>query len=219
MSPEPRTTRFGPLIIGHRGFAASFADNSLVGVRAAIAAGADGVEVDVRPCGDGTWVCHHDRSRGGRPISDWPLAELRRDGVPTLADVVGAVPGDRWLYVEIKPIPAAALDRGLPQLVTLLDRRVARVRVISSVERVLAAVERTLSGASRSLVFDAIPDPLPTGLELSPFHRLVETLVGTGRPLHPWTVDDPTRMRELAAIGVASITTNEPGVALEVVHG
>lgn len=219
MNPGPRTPGPGPLIIGHRGFAASFPDNSLDGVRAAIAAGADGVEVDVRPCRDGIWVCHHDRSRGGRPIAEWPLAALRREGVPTLADVVSSVPADRWLYVEIKPLAVAELRRGLPVLVTLLEGRPARTRVISSAERLLAAVGAALAGVPRSLVFDAIRSPFPAGLELSPHHTLVESLVGSGRPLHPWTVDLPARMREIAALGVTSITTNEPTVALEVLRG
>jgi len=219
VSLGPRNPDPGLLIIGHRGFAASFPDNSLAGVGAAIAAGADGVEVDVRPCRDGTWVCHHDRSRGGRPIVEWSLAELRRERVPSLAQVVDAVPERRWLYVEIKPLAAAGLRRGLAALVAMLKGRLARTRVISSAERLLAEVEGALPGMSRSLVFDTSPDPLPDGLELSPHERLVESLVGCGRPLHPWTVDLPERMRELAALGVASITTNEPAMALEVLRG
>ncbi len=219
MSPGPRTPDPGLLIIGHRGFAASFPDNSLAGVEAAIAAGADGVEVDVRPCRDGTWVCHHDRSRGGRPLAGWSLAELRREDVPVLAEAVGAVPDDRWLFVEIKPLAAARLRDLLPALAVLLAGRLVRTRVISSSERVLAAVGRAIPGAACSLVFDAVPHSLPTALELSPRHTLVEALAGCGRPLHPWTVDDPVRMRGLAALGVASITTNEPALALEVLHG
>jgi glycerophosphoryl diester phosphodiesterase len=207
-----------PLVIGHRGFAASFPDNSLDGVEAAIAAGADGVEVDIRPCRDGTWVCHHDRSRKGQPIAGWTFDSLRREGVPTLADVVSAVPAGRWLYVEIKPLAAAQFRGGLPALAGLLGRRVDSTRIISSAARLLTLVKTALPGVSCSLVFDTLPDPLPPGLELSPFHRLVESLAGSGRPLHPWTVDLPARMRELAALGVASITTNEPVVALEVLH-
>jgi glycerophosphoryl diester phosphodiesterase len=218
-NPGPRNPESGPLIIGHRGFAASYPDNSLDGVEAAIAAGADGVEVDVRPCLDGTWVCHHDRSRGGRPVAGWSLDALRGEGVPTLAEVASAVPPDRWLFVEIKPLAVAALRGGLPALAGLLGPRLGRTRVISSAERLLALVGAGIPGVSRSLVFDTRPDPLPPGLELSPIHRLVESLAGSLRPLHPWTVDSPARMRELAALGVASITTNEPVVALEVLHG
>ncbi|HVN76043.1 MAG TPA: glycerophosphodiester phosphodiesterase [Thermoanaerobaculaceae bacterium] len=214
-----RTPDAGLLIIGHRGFAAAFPDNSLAGVQAAITAGADGVEVDVRRCADGTWVCHHDRTRAGRPVAAWALAELRRQGVPTLADVADAVPADRWLYVEVKPLPASDLRPGVPALAELLERRLAFSRVISSDGTVLAAVAGALPAVSRSLVFDVIPERLPADVELSPEHRLVESLVGRGRPLHPWTVDDAARMRELAALRVGSITTNDPVLALEVLRG
>ena len=219
MHPETPAPEPGPLVVGHRGFAAAFPDNSLAGVRAAVAAGADGVEVDVRPCRGGTWVCHHDRSRGGRPLAEWELGALRRAGVPAFAEAAAAVPGDRWLYVEVKPLGAAELRGGLPALAAPLAGRLARTRVISSSERVLAAVSEALPGVALSLVFDAIPDPLPAALELSPLHRLVEALAGCGRPLHPWTVDAPARLRALAALGVASITTNDPALALEVLRG
>ena len=208
-----------PLIIGHRGFASCFPDNSLAGVEAAIAAGADGVEVDVRPCADGTWVCHHDRSREGRPVREWGLEALRRHGVPTLSEVAAAVPGDRIIFVEVKPLPAADLLEGLGALAALLGARAASTRVISSSEPVLAAVRGALPGVALSLVFDEVPVRLPDGLELSPFHKLVEALLSTGRALHPWTVNGPERMRELARAGVASITTNDPGLALEVLRG
>jgi glycerophosphoryl diester phosphodiesterase len=208
-----------PLIIGHRGFAARFADNSLAGVSAALAVGADGVEVDVRQCAGGTWVCHHDRSRGGRPVREWDLVALRRDGVPMLTEVVEAVPAGRLLFVEIKPLPERELGEGLPELAALLGPRGPVTRAISSSAQVLAAVGRALPGIERSLVFDEIPDPLPERMELSPFHRLVEKLLAVGRPLHPWTVNGPERMRALARWGVASITTNRPDVALEVLRG
>jgi glycerophosphoryl diester phosphodiesterase len=208
-----------PLIIGHRGFASRFPDNSLAGVDAAITAGADGVEVDVRPCADGSWVCHHDRSRGGRPVREWELEALSREGVPTLAEVTAAVPAGRLLFVEVKPLPESDLLAGLGALGTLLLRRAASTRVISSSEPVLAAVSEALIGVALSLVFDEIPARLPEGLELSPFHALVEALLTTGRPLHPWTVNRPERMRELARLGVASVTTNDPGLAMEVLRG
>jgi glycerophosphoryl diester phosphodiesterase len=208
-----------PLIIGHRGFASRLPDNSLAGVEAAIAAGADGVEVDVRPCADGTWVCHHDRSRGGRPVREWDREALRREAVPTVADVVAAVPVGRIVFVEVKPLPAADLAAGLEALVGLLRQSASGVRVISSSERVLSTVRQVLLAAAFSLVFGEIPEPLPHDLELSPSQRLVEALLASGRPLHPWTVNRPDRMRELARLGVASITTDDPALALEVLRG
>jgi glycerophosphoryl diester phosphodiesterase len=207
------------LIIGHRGFASRFPDNSLAGIAAAISARADGVEVDVRPCAEDTWVCHHDRTRDGRPVRDWDRGTLRRQGVPTLAEAVAALPAGVTLFVEVKPLPASDLRSGLPSLAALLKPRTASTRVISSSESVLEAVRQALPGVALSLVFDEIPVPLPAGLELSPSHRLVEALLPTGVPLHPWTVNRPERMRELARLGVASITTDDPALAVEVLRG
>jgi glycerophosphoryl diester phosphodiesterase len=208
-----------PLIIGHRGFASRFPDNSLAGIAAAVSAHADGVEVDVRLCADGTWVCHHDRTREGRPVREWELGTLHRQGVPTLAETVAALPAEFTLFVEVKPLPASDLRARLGALASLLKPRLASTRVISSSVTVLAEVRKALPGVAVSLVFDEIPVPLPDDLELSPSHRLVEALLPAGVPLHPWTVDRPARMRELARLGVASITTNDPALALEVLRG
>ena len=208
-----------PLIIGHRGFGARFPDNSLAGVEAAFAAGADGVEVDVRPCADGAWVCHHDRSRRGRPIAAWSRAELDRAGIPTLAAVVAALPAGRWLFVEIKPLAAADLAAQMDELAALLSQRAARTRLISSSLPALGVAEGALPQLARSWVFDRLPAWLPNGVELSPKHTLVEALLPSGTPLHPWTVNGAGRMRRLAELGVLSITTNRPDLALEVLHG
>ena len=191
----------------------------MAGVHAAMALGADGVEVDVRPCREGVWVCHHDLRRVRRPIAEWPLAELLGGGVPTLADVVGAVPDDRWLYVEVKPLLGERLLELLDPLTRLLEPRQRRVRLLSSSLRVLADLAIALPRVDRSWVIDSVPRALPQGLALSPKHTLVEKLLGGGAPLHPWTVNRPARMLELADLGVSSLTTNHPDVALEVLHG
>jgi glycerophosphoryl diester phosphodiesterase len=214
----PRSPVAGPLIIGHRGFAALHPDNSLAGVRAALAAGADGVEVDVRPCADGCWVCHHDRSRDRRPVRTCSRAALRRAGVPTLEDVLAIVPAGRWLYVEVKPLARTELARLGGALVGLLRQAAARIRLLSSSLAVLEALGRGID-VPRSWVIGEMPEQIPGALELSPHHLLVERLAGWGRLLHPWTVNRPERMRKVAALGVASITSNRPDLALRVLRG
>lgn len=49
-----------PLIIGHRGASAVAPENSIAAFEAAIAAGADGIEFDVRLSRDGVPVIIHD---------------------------------------------------------------------------------------------------------------------------------------------------------------
>jgi glycerophosphoryl diester phosphodiesterase len=207
------------LIIGHRGFPERYPDNSVAGVEAALAAGADGVEIDVRPCADGVWVCHHDRARAGTPVLALGAAELARAGVPTLAEMAAAVPPERYLYVEVKQLALEMLASHQNRLVEPLRRRDGRLRVISSSTSILEAVADDLAGAGLSWIIDEVPESVPAGLDLSPKHTLVEKLLVHGRPLHPWTVNYAGRMRQLARLGVASITTDRPDLALEVLRG
>ncbi len=100
--------------IAHRGFAATYPENTLPAVRGAVAAGADGVEVDVRRCATGEVVVIHDETvdrvtDGTGAVADHSLADLRDvdvlgigEGVPTLADVVATLPGGVTLHVELK---------------------------------------------------------------------------------------------------------------------
>ncbi len=216
----PSTAPYGgPLIIGHRGLPKRFPDNTLAGVLAALTAGADGVEVDVRVCADGEWVCHHDPRRGGKQIAAWDLADLRREAVPSFAEMAAAVPPERWLFVEVKPLPRAMARRRLPALAAFVAGRAAHTRVLSSSRVVLDEVGEAMPAVARSLVFAGLPAQFPDAVGLSPKHTLVERLLEVGRALHPWTVNRPTRMRELARLGVASITTNVADLAVEALRG
>jgi glycerophosphoryl diester phosphodiesterase len=209
-----------PLIIGHRGFPARHPDNALAGIDAALEVGADGVEVDVRPCAEGVWVCHHDRARGGVAVAEWGVAALQRVAVPTLAEVAAAVPESRWLFAEIKPLPVWKLVMGLGELRRVLDPRAATTRFLSSSLALLAALGEALPAIARSWVVGELPacGP-PKGVVLSPRHTLVERALAWGVELHPWTVNRPARMRALAQLGVASLTSNRPDLAVEALRG
>lgn len=104
--------------IAHRGFAGVAPENTVRAVERAVAAGADGVECDVRATGDGTPVVFHDDHLGAadRGVTDrtgavhasstahvtgarvWGTTAT----VPTLAAVAAAVPADCTLHVELK---------------------------------------------------------------------------------------------------------------------
>ena len=71
-----------PLIIGHRGASAVAPENTMAAFREAIAAGADGIEFDVRLARDGVPVVIHDstlrRTAGfSRRLADMPWSELK----------------------------------------------------------------------------------------------------------------------------------------------
>jgi hypothetical protein len=132
--------------------------------------------------------------------------------------VLEAMPAGRWLFVEVKPLERAELARLGEALAGLLRQAAARIRLLSSSLPVLEALGGELD-VPRSWVIDELPEQVPAALELSPHHLLVERLAGWERPLHPWTVNRPERMRQLAALGIASITSNRPDLACEVLRG
>lgn len=208
-----------PLIIGHRGFAGHFPHNSLEGVQAALKAGADGVEVDVRPTSDGVWVCHHDLLREGKRISQWRYQELAGFGIPALEAVLGLFSQDHWLFVEVKPLSLRRSSKLVEGLARQLELSSPKLLILSSSIPILALFKIVLPSAHFSWVMAEAPTSLPSAYEFSPHHILVERLLDLGRPLHPWTVNRVPRMRELAVLGVTSITTDFPDRALEVFGG
>jgi glycerophosphoryl diester phosphodiesterase len=116
----------GPLILAHRGSSGpGRPENTVAAADAALSAGADGVEVDVRLSADGKLVCSHDvdlfRLAGTpMPVSSSTAAALRSVVLPgghTLAlleELLSAVAGygRRRVVVEAKacPDPAAARE-------------------------------------------------------------------------------------------------------------
>ncbi|ESP88127.1 glycerophosphodiester phosphodiesterase [Candidatus Halobonum tyrrellensis] len=109
-----------PTLVAHRGFAGAYPENTVEAARAAGEDGADLVEVDVRPSADGAVVVFHDDAlddrEGSRGITDGTglvsestAAELSETDVfdsgrtvPTLADVLEALPAGVGVNVELK---------------------------------------------------------------------------------------------------------------------
>ncbi len=114
------------LRLAHRGDHAHAPENTLAAFAAALARPeCDGLELDVRASADGVAVVLHDATLErvqGRPEAAAALtaAELRRLGVPSLADVLALCPPTAFLDVELKEdLGAVALEpllaaRGLP---------------------------------------------------------------------------------------------------------
>lgn len=113
------------LVIGHRGAAGTHPENTLVSIEAAIAAGADWVEIDIRRV-DGELIVLHDErlertTNGNGSVYDLSLEELRRldagagERVPLLAEVLDGIAARCGLNIEIKQADLA------PELVALLN--------------------------------------------------------------------------------------------------
>jgi glycerophosphoryl diester phosphodiesterase len=106
--PEESTPSHQPLRLAHRGDWRHGPENSLAAILAAVAIPAcDGLEFDVQLSADGDPVLLHDLTLErvlGRPERPDQLstAALEALGLPTLAEVLAAVPRRMFLDVELK---------------------------------------------------------------------------------------------------------------------
>jgi len=215
------------MVYAHRGASADAVENTLAAFELAKAQGADGIELDVRRSADGDLVVHHDAALpDGRVIASTPTGELP-DHVPSLAEALDACAGV-VVNVEIKNSPFDPdhdPDRTLAdQVVALLDERGGRDDVlVSSFD--LATVDRVRALSDVATAFLTYVDPVGADavalaadrghVAIHPHEGTVDAgfvalAHGAGLQVNVWTVDDPDRVRALAAAGVDGIVTNVP---------
>ena len=101
-----------PLIIGHRGASAVAPENTIAAFREAIAAGADGIEFDVRLTRDGVPVIIHDNSLYRTARLPHRIADLTRSELEQI---------EPWSSCVPKPIAAAAV--GISAMCSTMGRR------------------------------------------------------------------------------------------------
>ncbi len=106
-----RRTPAGPLVGGHRGAAGHAPENTLAAFRAAIDAGADYVELDVRLASDGVLVVIHDDDLGRTTDARGPVA-ARTSGE------LGELDAGRWFGSAWAGEPVPTLARVLDLLAT-----------------------------------------------------------------------------------------------------
>ncbi|HVR61828.1 MAG TPA: glycerophosphodiester phosphodiesterase [Polyangia bacterium] len=231
-----------PLILGHRGSSARCPENSVAAFQRAVADGADGVELDVLCCATGEVVVFHDDDLvrlGGRPerIADLPYASLRdvvlTSGarIPTLEEVLAACPAPLLVNIELKASGVTggrlpALVDGVAALVQRMDAG-ARVLVSSFHPRAVFLWQRRAPAIPAALLFEregpiwlrrqwAIPLLRPLGVHPEAVLCTPARVAAWHQRAHlvnVWTVDEPERLRALAAMGVDGIITNDPKAA------
>lgn len=107
-------------VISHRGYHTVHRENSLSAIQAALDAGADFVEVDVRTTSDGALVLLHDAkvdrvTNGTGVLAEKTFAEARALGIPTFEEALAVLKGRGSVYVDVKNARAedviAALEK------------------------------------------------------------------------------------------------------------
>ena len=235
------------LIIGHRGASREAPENTLASFRLAFEQGADGVEADFRLTRDGQIVCLHDDSTARTSAVDLQaaqatLSELRTlevgawkgeafagEPIPTLKEVLSALPAGKRLFVELKsgaeilgPLAADLAAAGAPP---------SRIRFLSFDAALVRALKEHLPDYRACWLTDyrwrgawhPTPDQVLDTLSWSRADGLAsrdravldlplaQELRRRGLELHVWTVDAASAAVRLCKLGVDSIMTNRPG--------
>lgn len=228
-----------PLVFGHRGASHAAPQNTLAAFRAAVEAGADGVELDVYLSADGIPVVIHDEdvsstTDGSGYITQMPLAQIKAldagstfspafagEPIPTLEEVLAEVGHKLLIDIELKYSPR---QQGLEAAVASLVARMGlqeRLWFSSFHPHTLYAIRQLAPAIPCGLLYD----PMSFGTRLlgivtpheaiHPQAALVRgSLVRRAHRHHrrvvTWTVDDAPTARRMARRQVDVVITNEP---------
>lgn len=226
--------------IAHRGASGRAPENTHAAFAAALALGAEAIELDVQLSADGELVVIHDETLdrttdGQGPVGDrsaaelmrldagsWFGAEFRGERIPRLADVLTQLRDRVTLNVEIK----SARDLGViePKLAALVAAERATEWVVFSSFHAQGVRNMRAAAPWARLGVLCDQDPLPGGLELaieigaellSPGRRWVDGRVvaaahARGLAVWVWTVNEPGEIRRLIALGVDAIFSDYP---------
>jgi len=217
-----------PLIIGHRGASAVALENTIAAFEAAIAAGADGIEFDVRLSRDGVPVIIHDdtlsRTHGvRRRVVDLTAEELRSVGVPSLRELFELMAGNSLLLcLEIK-----SREPELPELCCRMVREFGfeeRVIVECFDLDVLRPIQLRTAALFEPRIYpdrNLIERALAVGATALALHHklakamLVEKAKAASLMVVVWTVDDPGWVARARVMGIEALITNDPARMLK----
>ncbi len=189
--------------------------------------GCDGVEFDVRLTHDGVPVLLHDASLErvqGHPaaVRELDAADLRPFGIPSLAEVLDALPVDAFLDIELKGEGHGAATASV--LRAALGKASDRAVISSFDPETLASMRRRLHGWRCWLNVEGLePGALTTARDLgcaavscrwqSVTPASVRRAQAAGLDLAAWPVRRPATFDRLSALGVVACCVE--GAALD----
>ncbi len=212
-----------PLVIAHRTCMLEAPENSLAGIAAAAASGADAVEVDVRRSRDGVAVLFHDRLAWRLSRRPLPVALLRAGGMVTLAEALAACPPTLRPALDVKSPSATALvieairASGRTDALFWCRRADAIAAVRSALPEVETALLRNTRGEKDTMRY--LADAAAAGASAVSIHQhavsaaVVAQAKRVGVRPYAWVVTEDSHERVLEA-GVDGVTTDWPRTAL-----
>lgn len=231
-----------PEVVGHRGASLHEPENTLAAFRMAVADGADALECDVHLSRDGQVVVMHDATidrtaSAESPLRTGAISDLTRAEIDTVClEGDERVPSlDQVLDVAVRqdgtPVPvlvevkvAAAAEAAA----RILHERGAPAVVISFVPEALETVRGIAPDVPLGLLIQEITPRAFEELERLGAERLsvqvdiltadvVARAAELGATTHVWTANTEAQVRHALDLGVASITTDDPGWAKDLI--
>ncbi len=218
----------GPLVVAHRGAWGEFPQNSLPALAAAIEAGCDMVELDVRRTRDGHLVAVHDARVRGTPVAALDHAELTArlapGQAPRLEEMVELAADRIALDVELKEdgyvqsvLPLLKdVDPGQYVLTSFLDDVMTAVRGITPSAQTGLLVRPGRARRLEARLADSGANFLAAHAGLARA-GLLAWASSRGVPTYLWTVNDRRALRTyLSDARVAAVITDRPAAALQI---
>lgn len=195
--------RTAPLVLGHRGYRASYPENTLLAFSKAIEYGADGIECDLQKTADGRYVVIHDPrvdgvSNGSGEVGSMRFEELRRldfgrgERILELAELLAALPPDSYLDLELKGETLSPAD--CAPIEGILLGRIRKERLM------ISSFESSLLGHFRGRGYTV---GLLIGEEMAA--RGIASAIGLLLGLRPAYLNFPVEMVERLGVGKARL--------------
>ena len=202
------------LILGHRGSPRRFRENTVASFEAALRAGADGFETDLRLLSDGVAVLFHDDELNGEPVEKLRSEDVPAERVRDLARFSGLgtmileVKRGGWEDALIEEVGSwhnivvASFDHSL---IASLARRDVAFPLGLTISGVIVDLPDYARRAGATWIF---PD----------YHHVSAELVAAshrgGMTVVPWTPNRTRDWSRLAEIGCDGIITDVPDEAV-----
>lgn len=227
------------LMIAHRGFMSKGVENSLGGLRASAAAGADFVELDIQETSDQQFVVMHDynlkRLAGiNQEVRKLTLAELQKieikqngfvDTIPSLAEFIEvARETNIKLLIEIKPHGYESPEMVANLVEFLNEKEVVTDFLVQSLDlKILNEVKELEPKIKTGYIIPLNIGSLPQSVhdfyvveDFSITESLINEAAELDKDLFVWTVNKEELLKKYLRLDIDGIITNHPdlGIAL-----
>lgn len=230
-----------PEVTAHRGASGRAPENTLAAVRAAIADGADWVEIDVQETSDGVVVVHHDedfmRAAGDArkiweaswtdvariPNGGWFGPEFEGERVTTLEEVLRVAQGRIRVNIELKVYGhGQRLEERTIEIVEAMGME-GQVALMSLHRPTVKTLKRLrpdwrvglLAAVSIGDLSRVEADFLAVSARTAT-PGFIRRAQSAGKEVLVWTVNNPAQMAAVVSSGADGIITDEPALALEI---